>query len=125
MWACMGYHNKGIFLLQVAHFSKYGLQESDEEEEIHVAKTDLKKVKTGPPAAGLQPAPPLSQQPGPQQAQVSGLLTSLMCSAVIKGLWLLRCLYMEVTCLLIHSFTAEQHKTKRKGFVTIDFYLLK
>lgn len=68
----MSYRNNDTFLLQVAHFSKYGLQDSDEEEEIHLAKTDLKKAKTGPPAAGLQPAPLHSQQLGPQQSQVFG-----------------------------------------------------
>lgn len=47
-------------LLQVAHFSKYGLQDSDEEEEVPPAKTDTKKLKTAIPA-GLQQIP-LSQQ---------------------------------------------------------------
>lgn len=47
-------------LFQVAHFSKYGLQDSDEEEDVLPAKTETKKLKTAIPA-GLQQIP-LSQQ---------------------------------------------------------------
>ncbi|XP_058271327.1 nuclear pore complex protein Nup98-Nup96 isoform X2 [Hemibagrus wyckioides] len=50
----------GSWVFEVAHFSKYGLQDSDEEEEVPPAKTDTKKLKTAIPA-GLQQIP-LSQQ---------------------------------------------------------------
>lgn len=35
-----------FIIVQVAHFSKYGLQDSDEEEEEHPSKVDAKKLKT-------------------------------------------------------------------------------
>lgn len=54
--------------LQVAHFSKYGLQDSDEEEEVPPSKLDLKKLKTGVPP-GIQQLQ-LNQQQVPPQAQV-------------------------------------------------------
>uniref|UniRef100_A0A8D0HTZ6 Nuclear pore complex protein Nup98-Nup96 n=1 Tax=Sphenodon punctatus TaxID=8508 RepID=A0A8D0HTZ6_SPHPU len=61
----------------VSHFSKYGLQDSDEEEEEHPSKTDAKKLKTAtvpPPGQSVpqqmalngKPAPP-SQSPDVEQ----------------------------------------------------------
>ena len=58
---------------QVVHFSKYGLLDSDEEEDVP-SKADPKKLKTMPPLPPsklLQQLPP-SQLQGALQAQVDG-----------------------------------------------------
>ncbi|XP_051793901.1 nuclear pore complex protein Nup98-Nup96 isoform X2 [Acanthochromis polyacanthus] len=58
----------GSWVFEVAHFSKYGLQDSDEDEDVP-PKADPKKLKTTmtlPPSRLQQQIPPSQQQVAPQ-----------------------------------------------------------
>ncbi|PWA24390.1 hypothetical protein CCH79_00011848, partial [Gambusia affinis] len=68
--------------ITVSHFSKYGLQDSDEDDDVP-PKTDPKKLKTmmSLPASRLQQLLPPSQQQVAPQAQSSGVFWSVPTAA--------------------------------------------
>ncbi|XP_061658475.1 nuclear pore complex protein Nup98-Nup96 isoform X2 [Syngnathoides biaculeatus] len=72
----------GSWVFEVAHFSKYGLQDSDEDEDVPL-KTDAKKLKTkmSLPAARPTQTPPHSQHGAAPHAQVATTLQNCQVAA--------------------------------------------
>ena len=66
----------GSWVFRVDHFSKYGLEDSDEEEEpvSVLGRKDVKKLKVGPPTNVKQPPTSMATVSQPTKVQIHGVM---------------------------------------------------